>query len=596
MSIHIKLYLIFYPSGTSGSVGKFYSQFVGFLQRLQRRFTAQVRSITDHLSWIMVAGFYFTWVRAGFKKSKKMIKENSVNKSTDFQEQNRNLEAENRQLKRFIEIEKKIGGERNINQLLPLIMTEISRFLDADRSTLFLLNWEGMELWAKFAEGLEAGKISIKMRMGIVGVSVLTKQIINVANAYEDPRFNAKIDEITGFKTQSILAAPIFGKDNEVVGAVELLNKKAGLFTKEDEQLVRKQISNLREEEFTLQLDKSQAETFVCEIRELTQCLRGSLFLINKQKGELFTIVSDGLGGKDIRLSMNLGIAGLVAMTGKALNIPDAYADSRFDMRTDQKTGYRTRCILCVPVKNKNREVFGVIQTINKKNGIFTDTDAEYLKALSSGIAIALENAMLFREQDRQFKSILEVMAASIDAKDPLTAGHSKKVTQYAVGIANELGFGEIEQDILSVAALLHDYGKLGIDDYILKKPGRLTDEEYENIKQHVFITRDILNKMHFSRQYRNVPMIAASHHERLDGSGYLAGLKSEDIPFMTKIIAVADVFEALTSQRHYRDALPADSAFEILEQESETMHDESVVAALKKYWYRQQGQDRIQQ
>jgi HD-GYP domain-containing protein (c-di-GMP phosphodiesterase class II) len=525
-----------------------------------------------------------------------MTKDNSVNKSADLQMQNRNLEAENTRLKRFIEIEKKIGGERNINQLLPLIMTEISRVLDADRSTLFLLNWEGMELWAKFAEGLEAGKISIKMRMGIVGVSVLTKQIINVANAYEDPRFNAEIDEITGFKTQSILAVPIFGNHNEVVGAVELLNKKGGLFTKEDEQLVKQRASNLAEEETTLQLDKSQAETFVCEIREMTQCLRGSLFLIDKQNGELFTIVSDGLGGKDIRLSMNLGIAGLVAMTGKALNIPDAYADSRFDMRTDQKTGYRTRCILCVPVKNQNGEVLGVIQTINKKNSIFTDTDAEYLKALSSGIAIALENAMLFQEQDRQFKSILEVMAASIDAKDPMTAGHSKKVTQYAVGIADELGFGEIEQDILSVAALLHDYGKLGIDDYILKKRGRLTEEEYENIKQHVFITRDILNKMHFSRQYRNVPMIAASHHERLDGSGYLAGLKSEDIPFMTKIIAVADVFEALTSQRHYRDALPAKDAFTLLEKESGTMYDESVVAALKKYWCGQQEQDRIQQ
>ena len=520
-----------------------------------------------------------------------MIRENAIHKSTDLKAQIRKLEAENTRLKRFIEIEKKIGGERNINQLLPLIMTEISRFLDADRSTLFLLNWEGMELWAKFAEGLETGKISIKMRMGIVGVSVLTKQIINVANAYEDPRFNAKIDEITGFKTQSILAAPILDENNEVRGAVELLNKKAGLFTKEDEQLVGKQISNLLKEEFTFPLDKGQAEIFVSKIRELTQCQRGSLFLINKQKGELFSIVSDGLGGKDIRLSINLGIAGLVAMTGKVLNIPDAYADTRFDMRTDQKTGYRTHCILCVPVKNQNGEVLGVIQAINKKNGSFTDTDAEYLKALSSGIAIALENAILFREQDRQFKSILEVMAASIDAKDPMTAGHSKKVTQYAVGIATELGFGESEQDILSVAALLHDYGKLGIDDYILKKKGRLTEDEYENIKQHVFITRDILNKMHFSRQYRNVPVIAASHHERLDGSGYLAGLKADDIPFMTKIIAVADVFEALISQRHYRDALPAKDAFAILEKESGTMYDESVVAALKKYWYRQQAQ-----
>ncbi len=526
----------------------------------------------------------------------KMNTQNSATPLITLQEQNRKLEAENGRLKRFIEIEKRIGGERNIDQLMPLIMTEISRFLDADRSTLFLLDWERMELWAKFAEGLKPGKIIIKFGMGIVGVSVLTKQIINVANAYEDPRFNAEIDEITGFKTQSLLAAPIIGKRDEVVGAIELLNKKTGLFTKQDEQEIRALTRNLGETELIMQQDKSRAEALISEIRESTQCVRGSLFLIDKHNGELFTIASDGIGEKDIRLSINLGIAGLVAMTGDSLNIPDAYADSRFDMSTDQKTGYRTHCILCVPVKNQNGEVLGVIEVINKKNGAFTGTDAEYLEALSTGVAIALENAMLFREQDRQFKSILEVMAASIDAKDPLTAGHSKKVTQYAIGIADELGFGEIEQDILGVAALLHDYGKLGIDDYILKKEGKLTDEEYECIKQHVVITRDILNKMHFSRQYRNVPLIASYHHERLDGSGYLDGLRSEEIPFMSKIIAVADVFEALTSRRHYRDALPVESAFEILDQETGTVYDESVVAALKKYWYRRQGEDTIQQ
>ena len=532
-------------------------------------------------------GAYYD-IRVGTGKN--MIKKNSANKSPDLQVQNHRLEAENNRLKRFIEIEKKIGGERNINQLLPLIISEISEFLNADRTTLFLLNWDSMLLWAKFAEGLQPGRISIQLKMGIVGVSVLTRQIVNVANAHEDPRFNAEIDELTGFKTQSVLAAPLIDNTGGVVGAVELLNKKAGVFTKADEDLVRNKILELRETGFIGHPDPPGAKAFVFDLRESTRCQRGSFFLINKKAGELYSITSEGLEGKEIRLGINLGIAGLVALTGQVLSIADVYADSRFDKSTDQKTGYRTRCLLCVPVKNQNGEVLGVIEAINKKEGTFSNTDAEHLNALSAGIAIALENAMLFQEQNRQFKSILEVMAASIDAKDPMTAGHSKKVTQYAVGIADELGFGEIEQDILSVAALLHDYGKLGIDDYILKKQGRLTDAEYENIKQHAFITRNILNKMHFSRQYRNVPMIAASHHERLDGSGYLAGLKSEDIPFMTKIIAVADVFEALTSQRHYRDALPAKDAFAILEKESGNMYDESVVAALKKYWHRQQG------
>jgi HD-GYP domain-containing protein (c-di-GMP phosphodiesterase class II) len=177
-------------------------------------------------------------------------------------------------------------------------------------------------------------------------------------------------------------------------------------------------------------------------------------------------------------------------------------------------------------------------------------------------------------------------MAASIDAKDHLTAGHSKRVTQFAIGIAKALGFEPRECDILGVAALLHDYGKLGIDDRVLKKPGRLTAQEYDHIKEHVIITRTILDKMHFARKYRMVPLIAASHHERLDGSGYADGRKDADIPFMAKILAVADVFEALTAKRHYHEARSAAEAFEVLEENAETHFDPNIVAALKTYWY----------
>ncbi len=185
---------------------------------------------------------------------------------------------------------------------------------------------------------------------------------------------------------------------------------------------------------------------------------------------------------------------------------------------------------------------------------------------------------------------MLEVLAASIDAKDPLTAGHSERVNEYAVGIARELGFKDAETDILSVSALLHDYGKIGIDENILKKPGKLTPEEYEHIKKHAVKTRDILNKMNFIRKYHNVPFIASCHHECPDGSGYPDGIRGNEIPFMARIIAVADVFEALTARRHYREALSSEQAFEILEQGIDTKFDGNIIAALKKYWKRVSG------
>lgn len=522
------------------------------------------------------------------------MKSNPAREVAEFKNEILELRAENQHLKKFITIEKRIGTERNFNQLLPLIITEISEFLDADRSTLFLLDFDRMELWTRFAEDLEVDKIRIKLRMGIVGLSVLTKQVVNVANACEDPRFNPDIDEITGFRTESIIAAPIFNKNNEVIGAFELLNKKTGLFTNEDEQTVKRNTSMLTQTDFADNPDREKARDFVYQLCKSTRCERGSFFLINKKESELYSIASEGLEGKDIRLSLNLGIAGLVAITGQTLNIQDAYADPRFDRSIDEKTGYRTRCILCAPVKNQSGEVLGVIQAINKKDAGFSKSDLDLLKALSSSIAISLENAILFQEQHRQFKSILKVMAASIDAKDSLTSGHSQKVTRYAVGIARELGFGETEIDVLSVAALLHDYGKLGIDDHILKKRGNLSAEEYEQMKQHVVLTRKILNKMHFSRKYRSVPLIASCHHERLDGSGYMDGLQEKDIPFMAKIIAVADVFEALTAKRHYHEALAPEAAFDILNQDIGTMFDKNIVMALKNYWYNYENRNSL--
>ena len=505
----------------------------------------------------------------------------------DLKKEIQKLKVENKQLSKFLEIGKVVCEERDINKLIPLIMTKISQAINADRSTLFLVDWDCMELWTKFAEGLGPDKIKIQLKMGLVGVSVFTRKLVNVTNAHNDPRFNSKIDEITGFRTESLLSAPFFNKQDEVVGAVVLLNNKTGIYKKEDEEKALNTISTLTKIMSSSDFSEDKVKSLLYDLRLSTRSERCSLFMIDREKGELFPSIAEGIEEHDIHLSLNLGIAGLVGITGRDLNIQDAYSDPRFDSNTDIKTGYRTRCILCVPIKDQSGEVIGVIQAINKKGGVFTDTDKDILKALSSFIAISLENATLINEQHKQFKSLLEVLAASIDAKDHPTAGHSLNVTKYAAGIARRLGFGEKEIDVLIVAALLHDYGKLGTDDEILKKPGKLTPEEFDHIKEHVVNTRTILNKMYLMRQYGDVPLIASSHHERLDGTGYISGLKAHEIPFMSKIIAVADVFEALTSDRYYRDALSPEDAFDILSQDVGTKFDEDIVMSLKQYWYK---------
>ncbi len=130
--------------------------------------------------------------------------------ASDLMKEIQQLSIKNERLTKFIEIGEAIFNERNIDQLLPLIMSKISKSLNADRSTLFLIDWDSMELWTKFAEGLKSERIIIQMKMGLVGVSVFTRQLVNVANAYQDPRFNSKIDQITGFRTESVISAPFF--------------------------------------------------------------------------------------------------------------------------------------------------------------------------------------------------------------------------------------------------------------------------------------------------------------------------------------------------------------------------------------------------
>jgi len=207
---------------------------------------------------------------------------------------------------------------------------------------------------------------------------------------------------------------------------------------------------------------------------------------------------------------------------------------------------------------------------------------------VANQIAISIHNAKLVQARLRQFQSMLQVLVASTDARDPITAGHSLRVTEYAVGVCRELGLSPQYCDMIRVASLLHDYGKIGVEDSILKKPGRLTPNEYMNIKSHAERTRDILEKIDFEDIYREVPDIAGSHHEKVDGTGYPHGLKDNDIPLGAKIIAVADVFEALTSRRHYREPMPIDQAFDKLVGKIGSHFDKRCVEALINYYNRQ--------
>ncbi len=326
-------------------------------------------------------------------------------------------------------------------------------------------------------------------------------------------------------------------------------------------------------------------ETIAKQIQNALGADRCTVFLFDKEKNELWSKVALGLEKEEIRFSIDKGLAGHVLKTGEVVNIKNAYESLYFNKEIDLKTGYKTKNILCMPIRNLSHQILGVFQVLNKHEGDFTKKDEELLTAIGASAGIALENANLFNEQKKLieeqkklFSSFINTLSASIDARDKITSGHSKRVTAYACLICDKLNLDTNEKEIIKNASLLHDIGKIGIKDSVLQKEGKLTKEEYDHIKQHVIFTHDILINVYSSKNFKDVALIASSHHEKFDGSGYFKGLKGEKIPLGGRILAICDVFDAITSKRHYRNKMDIVDALKIIKDGSNSHFDEKLV------------------
>ena len=255
------------------------------------------------------------------------------------------------------------------------------------------------------------------------------------------------------------------------------------------------------------------------------------------------------------------------------------------------------KATICVPIYYK-KDLLGVLVLGKKLSNIkFSRQEIGFFTTLANDVAMALSNAQLIQDlQDKIYEvhSLYErehsifihtsiSLAAAIDARDPYTHGHTERVTHYAVTIAEELE--DIPEalayknfrETLHVAALLHDVGKIGVPDSILNKNSQLSKEEYERVKEHSVTGAAILYPI---RELGDIAREVRAHHERYDGAGYPDGLKGEDIPFIARIIAVADTFDAITSDRPYRQRKMSEVAVQIIKDNSGTQFDPVVVSA----------------
>ncbi len=434
--------------------------------------------------------------------------------------------------------------------------------------------------------------------------------------------------------------------------------------------------------------------TILKHATEVVEADRCSLFIVDRDRNELWSKIAQGIGGGEIRVPLGKGIAGQCAATGKIINIQDPYRDERFNPDVDKATGYRTTSLLTVPMLDNEGNTTGVIQALNKKGApSFTPEDEELLLALGGSAAVAVENALLHRDIEHLFEGFIKASVYAIEARDPTTSGHSERVAVLTVSVAEAVNkeappehrgvhFDEGELREVRYAALLHDFGKVGVRENVLVKANKLYPHELEllrerfehararadvhylekklevvspaglhgdacdackrldeeraqalaeleemwafiqtcnrptvleqggferlqdlrkrsfqdgrgavvellrederlnlsiprgslnaherlEIESHVTHTYHFLRQIPWTRDLRRVPEIAFKHHEKLTGNGYPRAIPADDIPPQTRIMTIADIYDALTANdRPYKKALPHEKALDIL-------------------------------
>jgi len=324
----------------------------------------------------------------------------------------------------LLQITNDMAASRNLDEALETLVDITTSTIGGERGTIFLNDENSQELYSRFAQGNFRREIRIMNTKGVAGWVFTHKEGAIILDAYKDDRFDKSVDMRTGYRTKSILCAPLKTVSGEIIGVSQILNKIEGKFSEDDLEILQamtqqaaiaiqgniivEQIEKSRKQELEF-LDIVSKVSSELELGPLLQRIigtvtkmlnaeRSTLFINDEKTNELYTEVVEGVGKNVIRFPNHLGIAGSVFASGTPLNIPHAYADLRFNPGFDRSTGYFTRSILCTPVINKEGKRIGVCQVLNKREGPFTDEDQKRLEAFTSQISMAIENAKLFND------------------------------------------------------------------------------------------------------------------------------------------------------------------------------------------------------
>lgn len=508
----------------------------------------------------------------------------------------------------------------NFEQVLDEVMRLTIELVNAQAGVVILIDQTTGELSSHITIGgrprEELGEEpKWKLNKGVMGAILKVGEPAIISDASEYPIFRDEISKVVGCTVINALCVPLKSK-GETLGVLEVFNKKLSTeeskegdkgvapFTAEDQKLIvslsneivmvieNAMLFNERERK-VVELDNLlKATEAIASAMQLDPLLdtimeRGmkvmdaegcSVLLVDEKEKKLQFVAASGAKKEEVKkLSLNMGegVAGWVAQNDQPLLIDDVSKDDRFSKKIDETLTQKTKSLICVPLKVKERTI-GVMEVMNKRGDrTFTERDMVLFKPLSAQAAVAIERAKLYEDLEDMYISTVKSLAAAIDAKDPYTRGHSERVTRFSMLIAKELGLDDKTQRDVQLCGLLHDVGKIGVPISVLRKKDKLTDEDWKHIRRHPVLGAEIVSPI---AQLKELIPNIRHHHERYDGKGYPDKLKGEDIPLISRILAVADTFDALTSERPYRSGLADKAALEEMEVVKGTQLDPACV------------------
>ncbi|NTW01328.1 MAG: GAF domain-containing protein [Oscillochloris sp.] len=541
------------------------------------------------------------------------------------------MTAQQTRLQQYIEViqqANQIAASTELDALLDKMLGLIISVTAAEAGTLYLYDATTHELEFKVVHGNTSSRRLVGARInadrGIAGVALRRAAPIFINDITNDPCWDRTTGDMAGIHLHTVYCVPLILR-GQPIGLVQVFNLSSATCDDPDEvTLIELLCSRLiTEVEKARLLEEAQQrarrqQALVEIISHLTSTLDGhtlldrimsyasellgveatSIWLRDPLSGDLVLHMATGERSEHMhasRVPAGHGIIGHVVKTGETVMVNDVHTDERFYRHIDAQSGFQTRAILCVPMRaprimlggergEVEEQVIGGAQALNPfGNRTFSPDDISLFESLSSQAAIVIRLARLYEETDTLFTRIIDAITGAIDMKDPYTRGHSQRVSDFSVAIAQELGLSNQDIYRVRIASKLHDVGKIRIPDRILKKRKRLTDAEFRQMRQHPIYGLEFLreNGLLDLELLENSWQALAQHHERLDGRGYPAGLKGDEITTFGRIVAVADVFDAITSHRPYRPASTADQAITILRSAAGNEFDPICVEAL---------------